>query len=102
MRVRFQNQIRGRSVIDSTGCVVGEVDDVVIDTDTWQTAALRVRLKRDVANALGVRAGAFRSAVLDVGADSVQSAGDTIVLRHGLKDLLPQAPSRPPEAPMSH
>lgn len=102
MRVRFQSQLRNRSIIDSSGRVVGEVEDVVIDTDTWEMVGLRVRLKRDVANSLGIRSGAFRSAVLDVGAEFVQSAGDTIVLRHALQDLLPRGPSGPPQAPTSH
>lgn len=102
MRLRFRDNLRGRSVIDSSGRVVGEVEDVVIDTDRWQVAALRLRLKREVATSLGVRSGTFRSAVLDVPSDAVQSSTDTVVLRHDLKDLLPTGPSGPPQAPVQH
>lgn len=102
MRLRFSDNLRGRSVIDSSGRVVGEVEDLVIETDGWQVAALRLRLKREVANSLGVRSGAFRSAVLDVPSDSVQSSTDTVVLRHDLKDLLPHGPSAPPQTPAQH
>lgn len=102
MRVRFRDHLRGRSVIDSSGRVVGEVDDVVVDTESWQVAALRLRLKREMASSLGVRSGTFRSAILDVSADSVQSVGDTIVLRHDLKELLPHGPGAPPQAPATH
>lgn len=96
MRLRFRENLRGRSVVDSSGKVVGEVEDVVIDTETWQVAALRLRLKRDMAASLGVKAGAFRTAILDVPSDAVQSTQDMVILRHNLRDLLPSGPAQAP------
>lgn len=85
-------------MIDAAGRVIGDVSDVVIDSDGWRIVALELRLRREAAMAIGARPGPFRSAVLDVSADAVQSMGDTIVLKHDLKHLVPGA-ARPPDGP---
>lgn len=102
MRVRFRDQLRGRSVIDSAGNVIGEVDDVVIDSDSWQVSALRIRLKRETASAMGVRSGAFRSALFDVTSEAVKGVAETVVLNRSLRELLPTGAAQPPEAPPTH
>lgn len=105
MRLRFREHVRGRSVIDASGHVIGEVTDLVLDSDGWRLVALALRLRREAAVAIGTRPGAFRSAVLDVSSDAVQSMGDTIVLKHDLKQLVPgaaRAPEAPPPAPPAH
>ena len=102
MRLRFRDQLRNRSVIDAAGNVIGEVDDVVIDSDTWQVTALRIRLKRETAAAMGVRAGAFRAALFDVTSEAVKGVAETVVLNRSLRDLLPTGPAQPPEAPTPH
>jgi sporulation protein YlmC with PRC-barrel domain len=104
VRFRFRDHVRGRSVIDASGRVIGDVDDLVIDSDGWRVVALKLRLRRDAASAIGARPGPFRSAVLDVSADAVQSMTDTIVLKHDLKHLVPgsaRAPEQHPQAPPS-
>jgi len=102
VRLRFRDQLRGRSVIDSAGNVIGEVDDVVIDSDNWQVSALRIRLKRETAAAMGVRSGAFRSALFDVTSEAVKGVAETVVLSRSLRELLPSGPAQPPEAPTTH
>lgn len=102
MRLRFRDQLRGRSVIDAAGNVIGEIDDVVIDSDSWTVSALRIRLKRETAAAMGVKTGAFRSALFDVTSEAVRGVAETVVLNRSLRDLLPTGPTQPPEAPTQH
>jgi len=76
----YEESLRGRSVIDSTGRVIGEVVGLVLDAAAWQVEALRVKLHTDVTNELGASHGTFRAARLDVPTTFVQDVTDTVVL----------------------
>ncbi len=92
MRMGYEDTLRGRAVIDAQGTVIGEIDDLVVDTDAWKLDALRVKLRRDVADAIGVHRSAFRAASIEVPASAVQSIGETVVLRSDAAALAPSHP----------
>lgn len=98
MRVLYDDDLRGRIVIDSTGRAIGEVDGVVLETDDWMTHALRVKLRKDVAFQLGSPRGFWRRpATLDLPVTLIQGVGDTVVLRVPLDRLqVGEPPSTPP------
>lgn len=80
MRVSYEAEMKGRTVIDSAGAVVGLVDDVFIDGVSWRLDALRVKLRREAADQVGVRTGLFREATVVVPLGLVHAAGDAIIL----------------------
>ena len=103
------DELPGRSVLDSTGRVIGRVDRVMIDLETWAVDSLRVRLRRDACADLGLEWSPFRPAALDVPTGLVLAARDAVILRAALDELASLAPGNeaiasPPEppAPSSH
>lgn len=87
MDVVYDEGIRGRTVIDSMGRVLGQVEGLVVDVGSWQVRAVRVKLQKDVSDKLGEPRGTFRSAVIDVPAEAVTGVGDTVVLDRPVEHL---------------
>jgi len=80
MTISYEESLRGRSVIDSTGRSIGEVAGLVLDLGSWHVQALRVKLHKHVAEEIGASHGMLRAARLDVPTDFVQDVRDTILL----------------------
>jgi sporulation protein YlmC with PRC-barrel domain len=80
MPILINHELEGKTVIDGAGNAVGEVKEVLIDTTSWLVTALRVKLRRETAEKLGERHGAFHAAEIDLPVDSVSATGQTVVL----------------------
>jgi sporulation protein YlmC with PRC-barrel domain len=98
------DELPGRSVLDSTGRVIGRVDRVMIDVESWAVESLRVRLRREACADLGLEWSPFRPAALDVPTGLVLAARDAVILRAALDELASLAPGHealasPPEPP---
>jgi sporulation protein YlmC with PRC-barrel domain len=98
------DELPGRSVLDSTGRVIGRVDRVMIDLESWAVESLRVRLRREACADLGLEWSPFRPAALDVPTGLVLAARDAVILRAALDELASLAPGNeavasPPEPP---
>lgn len=98
MRLRYQEQVRGRTVIDATGRALGAVDEIYVDGDTLQLEGIRVKLRTDIADELGVPRRAFHPGMIDVPTQHIQAFGDTVVLRVDIRTLW-QPPLAPEPAP---
>jgi sporulation protein YlmC with PRC-barrel domain len=81
MRVVYEESVSGRTVVDSTGRVIGVVDGLVIDTEPLQIEALRAKLDRGIADELGASHGPFHAARLDIPIGFVQSVADAVILK---------------------
>jgi sporulation protein YlmC with PRC-barrel domain len=82
-------ELRQRTVVDAGGRVVGDVDEIVIDTSSWRVKTLRVKLRRAAGAAIGAEQSIFRAGHIEVPSDMVQSVGDAVVLRVDARDLVP-------------
>jgi sporulation protein YlmC with PRC-barrel domain len=96
------DDLPGRSVLDSTGRVIGRVDRAIVDVETWVVEALRVRLRREACTELGLDWSPFRPVALDVPTGLILAARDAVILRAALDELASLAPGRealasPPE-----
>jgi sporulation protein YlmC with PRC-barrel domain len=92
MRIGYEGELKGRSVIDGTGRVVGVVDGLMIDSESWRVEAVRVRLRRDAAEQLGATTRFFQSATLEIPIALVHAAGDAVILNvptTALRELRP-------------
>lgn len=87
MQIIYGDHLHGRAVVDATGRVIGEVAEIIIDSNTWKVDAIQVKLRREAADAIGIHRGAFRTALLDISADVIQSVGDAVVLRKDAASL---------------
>jgi sporulation protein YlmC with PRC-barrel domain len=73
-------ELRGRTVIGADGQAIGDVVAILIDNQSWSVTGLRLRLRGNVATAIGLGHSVFRASTLDVPVSQVQSAGDAVVL----------------------
>lgn len=101
MRIVYEEAVSGRSVIDSTGRVIGEVAGLILDVSAWRVLALRIRLHKDVTEEIGAAHGTFRAARLDVPCDFIQDVTDTVVLK-GPVSTLQTLEAEQAEQPTSH
>jgi sporulation protein YlmC with PRC-barrel domain len=84
-------ELRQRAVVDAAGRVVGDVDEIAIDTSSWRVKTLRVKLRRAAGAAIGAEQSIFRAGHIEVPSDMVQSVGDAVVLRVDARELVPNA-----------
>lgn len=82
-------ELRQRAVVDAAGRVIGEVDEVAIDTSSWRVKSLRVKLRRAAGAAIGAEQSIFRAGHIDVPTTMIQSIDDAVVLRVDARELVP-------------
>ncbi|HTN87385.1 MAG TPA: PRC-barrel domain-containing protein [Sorangium sp.] len=88
MRLTYEQDVRGHSVVDAEGNVIGEVEQLYLDSESFKLAGVRVKLRTEAADVLGVQRGLFRAGVLDVPVEAIQSLGQAVVLRTEARNLL--------------
>jgi len=87
MDLAYDGDLRGRRVIDARGRLVGDLQGFEIDTSSWRVRALRVKVRREVAGAIGLARGTFRGAVMVVAAEAISGVGDAVVLNKSIEAL---------------
>lgn len=88
MHMEF-GELRQRAVVDAAGRVVGDVDEVAIDTSSWRVKTLRVKLRRAAGAAIGAEQSIFRAGHIEVPSNMIQSVGDAVVLSIDARELVP-------------
>lgn len=95
MRLADDN-LRGRSIIGADGQVIGEINGLFLDSDSWRVESLQVKLGKDIADRIGADRSIFHAGVLQIPVRMIQSVGDAVVLSvpvDGLRDALPSGQS---------
>lgn len=80
MALTVSNDFKEKTVIDGGGNVVGSVDELLIDPETWRVEGLRVKLLSEIADQLGEARGTFKAALIDVPIAAVGAAGQAVIL----------------------
>ena len=81
--------LRGKKVIGAKGALIGEIDGVEIDMNTWKVVNFRVHLTDDVAKQLGYRTGflGMSKPVVTLPVEAVEHVGDVITVRNEIGEL---------------
>lgn len=104
MRISFDDELRGRTVIDGSGRAIGSIDGVLLDSQSWRVEAFRVKLRRGAADLVGAAHRAFQAAVIEVPITLVHAAGDAVILNvstNALRELQAAVSPRPSPDPQS-
>jgi sporulation protein YlmC with PRC-barrel domain len=96
MHIRL-NKLPGRTVLDTTGVVLGRIKEPLVDMETWLIDTVRVRPTRQVAGELGLTWSWFNRPTMDIPTGIVQAASDTIILRVSLGELHDAMPRYVPD-----
>jgi sporulation protein YlmC with PRC-barrel domain len=73
-------ELRDRTVIGADGNAIGQVAALIVDPDGWSVKSVRIKLRRNVADQVGVGHSVFHASTVDVPVRQVQSVGDALVL----------------------
>jgi sporulation protein YlmC with PRC-barrel domain len=77
----------GDEVISSDGKIIGELDGIAIDTDTWRAPVVRICLNRGLDEALGVNKPLFGAACIFTESSNIENVSDLVTLSKTLGDL---------------
>jgi sporulation protein YlmC with PRC-barrel domain len=87
MKIAITEELKGKTVLEAGGQVVGTLDELIIDTDPLALWGIRLRLKREIAKEIGASGGIIHGAVLDLSIEMVSAAGDAVILSVPLATL---------------
>ena len=79
--------LNDKKVIGSEGFILGEVEGVDVDLDTWQASMLYVRLTDEAAAGLGLRTFFMSKTTICLPIHFVKSVGDVITLSEPVRNL---------------
>ena len=80
-------ELRDRTVIGADGNAIGQVAAIIVDPTSWSVTAVRIKVRSEVAEQVGLAHSLFRASTFDVPIDHVQSVGDAVVLTVSARDL---------------
>ncbi len=79
--------IIGKELSGSEGEDVGKVDDMIIDTDSWDLPSMLVKLEKDVLETLDIKKSLLSKTRLGISMSHVTSIGDKVMLDSSAKEM---------------
>ena len=86
MRITDDN-LHGRVVLSADGLAIGEINRMFFHGGQFAIDAIEVKVRKEIAERLGLKHSTFHPAVIEIPAGFVQSVGDAVLLSARLDDL---------------
>ena len=80
-------ELLGRTVIAADGQAVGTVSALLLDTDSWNVGALKVKLRKEMAERLGAARTLFGTGSIELATTTVRSVGDAVLLANDVEGI---------------
>ena len=86
---QFSQEIIGKTVVNTSGFVIGEVNDYVVDLETWQVSDLQLKIERKKAKELNLKVSFFKlgSLLVLVDVHQVDPINDQVILSLSKEDF---------------
>lgn len=97
-RLQKSEDIIGKNVANSSGYIIGEVHDYLIDLETWQVTDLQVKIEKPKAKELGLKAPFFGALLVLFDVGLIISAEDQIIVSLERDAIKPYVDRRKEEA----
>jgi sporulation protein YlmC with PRC-barrel domain len=81
------NLLKGKTVIGTEGYVLGEMNGVDIDLNTWQASAFYIVLSNEATSELHLKKPFLRKIIICLPTQLIQSVGDIITLKKPVRNL---------------
>ena len=81
-------ELHGKGVLSQDGRELGEVDDLVVNYETWQLQALIVKLERDLLEDFHMKKPMFGTQILKVSTGFVSGVSDKVILHKTMGELI--------------
>lgn len=88
--VESSNALLGVKIETADGILLGTVDSIHIDSDTWYIMSLKVKLDKGAHKKLGISKGLFSKVVSGLLTTFIKSVGPSIKLKLTMDELKPQ------------
>jgi sporulation protein YlmC with PRC-barrel domain len=86
MRLSDEN-LRGLTVISADGTAIGSVAGLFVSSSDWRVDAIRVELRKDVADRIGADRTIFHRGSIELPVTFIQSVSDAVVLSIDVEKL---------------
>ncbi len=83
----FHDDLRGKQLVGASGRVLGEVEDIEIDYETWRITNLVVAVNSGIVADLGIEKPFWSKARIAIPVHQVSGATETVVLRSTVEEL---------------
>ncbi len=80
-------EIIGDEVVSEDGKLIGVIDGVAIDTDTWTAPVIKICLNRGMEVPIGINKPLFGAACFFMESSNIESISDIVTLTKKLTDL---------------
>lgn len=84
----------GKTVSNADGLLIGELQDVILDTDTWTISDIQVKIEKQTAKELGMKTPFFGSLLVLLDVVYIKSVSDQVILGMGRDELKPYVEER--------
>jgi sporulation protein YlmC with PRC-barrel domain len=97
--MRFtDDSLHHRVVLSSDGLAIGEITKLFVEAD-WRIRAFEVKLRKEIADRIGVHRRLLHGATLEISTEQVQSIGDAVILSVPAEALHYPVQAQPSESP---
>jgi sporulation protein YlmC with PRC-barrel domain len=72
--------LHGRAVLTTDGVNLGALEHLLVDTPQLRVSGVEIRIRKEIAERLGVPYGLLRGPTLQIPIEQVQSIGDVVLL----------------------
>jgi sporulation protein YlmC with PRC-barrel domain len=88
-------ELRGRIVLSGDGVTVGEISRLFVDGADWRITAIQVRLRKEIAERIGVPRSIWHAVTIEIETEQIQSVGDAVILAIPVDALRSPPPAQP-------
>jgi sporulation protein YlmC with PRC-barrel domain len=96
------DKVRGKTVIEAGGQALGQVEALILDTNSWSVEGLEIRPRREIARLLGSARRLMRPDNAEIPIRAIKSVGDAILLTLNLDELSALLAGAPSEGAPLH
>jgi sporulation protein YlmC with PRC-barrel domain len=79
--------LNGKTVVGTDGYILGEVDGVNVNLNTWQTNAFYVNLSADATAELGLKKPFLRKITVSLPTQLIKAVGEVVTLNEPIRNL---------------
>jgi sporulation protein YlmC with PRC-barrel domain len=81
MRAMNNNVLNGKRIVTQDGRVVGEIESLFIDVDTWRVTDLAVKVRKDVLEELKLKRPFIGTQIIRIPTEQISGTSDQVVLK---------------------
>ncbi len=74
------SRIKGLEIVDKEGMVIGEVEDIIIDTKRWELPFILVEVDRNMADKIKIKKSILKKSDLSISMKHVSDVGEVVML----------------------